>query len=755
MVVLKLLGGAHLVGAGGFLTGQVSQRHRLALLALLRAAPFGALPRERAIALLWPEHSTPRARRLLNLAVHVLRRALGEDIIATAGDELRLRCDKIDYDVADFEAARARGDYARAVGVYAGPFMDGFFLHDAHEFEEWQAHERARLARDYAGVLEGLALAAEEGGHALEASAWWARLAQLDPLDSRVALHLMTALEAAGARERALRLAVEHTALLRSELDADPPREVRELAERMRHEPRPLASPPPLTPWPPLHVVERGNDGRATNGKRRRLALRVAAGFAVVLAGFLVARPAAISSPREKWIAVLPFADLSAAGDQRFLSDGISEELLNALARIPELNVVARTSAFRFQTPIDVHEVGNQLGVGMVVEGSVRRHGDRVRVTAQLVDAATGAHRWSAVYDRRLTDLFLLQEDIALAIARELQLELAVTTRAALGRHPTDRGEAYQLYLRGRYEWNQRTERGIWNAIAAFEAAVAADPTYAAAYAGLSDSYRLLPAYANVAGPDALRQSRAAAERAVALDSTLAEAHAALGASLQESTNDRARVAREYRKAMALDQRSVTALRWYGLHLAGNGDFDSALVYVERARRLDPLSPVAIGTVGTVHYFARRPAAAMRAFQAALALRPNWATGHAVLGRVYLMAGQPSAAITPLERAVQLSNASAEYQALLATAYAQIGRRAEARRLAAALAPGASGRYVPAVALGGLYMALGEPDSALVWLQRGVELLDTDLKYLKVDPRFDELRARPEFQQVLTELQLQ
>ena len=682
----------------------------------------------------------------MNLTVHVLRRALGEDVIVTAGDELRLCCDKIDSDVADFEAARAAGDYAKAVELYAGPFMDGFFLQDAHEFDEWQALERDRLARERATVLEALAQDAAERGDMVQAARWWDCLAQADPLDSRVMLHLMTALEAAGAREQALRHAGIHAARLRTELDADPPPEVTALTERMRHDPRSVALPRVRTAAP-----------GAPSGSRdwRRLASLAAGVLTLALTGFLLLRPAAISSPRSQWIAVLPFADLSAGGDQQFLSDGISEELLNALAQIPELNVVARTSAFRFHSPVDVREVGEQLGVGVIVEGSVRREGERVRITAQLIDASSGVHRWSAVYERRLTDLFTLQEEVALAIADELKLELGGTTRQALQRRPTDRGEAYQLYLRGRYEWNQRTERNIWNAIAAFRGAVAADPTYAAAYAGLADAYRLLPAYANVAGPDAQRQSRAAAERAVALDSMLAEAHAALGASLEETTHDRSGAAREYRRAIALDPRDVTALRWYGLHLAGDGAFDSALVYVERARRLDPLSPLPLGSIGTVHYFARRAAPAIHAMENALALQPAWATGYAVLGRIHLMSGRPAAAITALERAVQLANEEADNRALLATAYALAGRRTEAQAIATTLSAGSDGGYVPAVDLAGAYLALGEPDTALSWLRRGFDLSDTDLKYLKVDPRFDGLRERPEFRQMLAELQLQ
>jgi len=614
MVSLKLLGGAHLEGAGGARAGQACQRHRIALLALLRAAPNATLPRERVTALLWPEHPDHRARRLLNLAVHVLRRALDHHLILSTGSELRLRSDLVNSDVAAFEAACAGGDPARAVALYSGPFMDGFFLPDAREFEEWQAGERARLNREHAAALEALARHAENRDDTSQALHWWSRLADQDPLDSRITLRLMLALENAGARERALRHGLAHAALLRAELDAEPTPEFQALIERLRHRPRAVPGAPSTTeaPAPP----PRG---------RSRKSLRLGTALAAVLLASVTLRPTASSAPPES-------------------------------ATVPR---ISRSS------------------------------------------------------------------------------------------------EAHRLYLRGRYEWNQRTERSLWNAIATFRASIAADPSYAAAYAGLADAYRLLPAYANVDGPDAMRQSRAAAQRAVELDSLSADAHTALGASLQESANDRAGAARAYRKAIALDPRHVTALRWYGLQHAGNGSFDSALVYTRRARRLDPLSPVTIGTVGTVYYFARQPEPAIRAFRDALALHPDWATGYAVLGRVYMMAGDPQRAIEPLERAVRLSKSAAESQVLLATAYALLGRQHEARELVERLAAGTSSGYIPAVAISGAYLALGQQDSALHWIRRGLELQDTDLKYLKVDPRFDGLRDVAEFQDVLTRLQLQ
>lgn len=746
MVRLTLLGGARLLGPDGPLTGPASQHHRIGLVALLRSAPDGRLPREKLMALLWPEHPEHNAKGLLNLAVHVLRKALGEDTLLTLSDDVRVNAAKLPSDVAEFEHALRDGDYRRAVERYGGPFMDGFYLRGARGFEEWQAAERERLARELAGALEALARAAEARGDLGDAVNWWQRLAAADPLDSRVLLHLMPALEAIGAREAALKQAKAHEALLREELDADLPREVKELAARMRHDPLPVSGAHPS-------AVSRRPARRAT------VLIAAATAIVAVVAAVVVARPtplprgaaANVASSTGRRIAVLPFADLSERHDQQFLSDGLTEELLNALTRMPGVGVVARTSSFQFRdVNVDVRDIGKRLGVDLVIEGSVRREGNRIRVAGQLIDASSGQHVWSHVYQREVDDLFALQEELALAIAGALRVDPPQTSVQALLPRGTDRGDAYAQYLRGRYEWNRRSEGGIWNAIEAFQAAIAADSLFARAYAGLADAYRLLPAYGNVSGPDALSKSKAAALRAVALDSNLAEAHTALGASVLEYDHARALASREFRRAIALNPRDVTALRWYGLHLASDGLFDSALVYVERARSLDPLSQAAVGSVATVYYFARRPADAIRLFREALELQPEWATGHAVLGRVYLMAGRVHEAVAELERTVALSGGEGNDRALLATAYASAGRTRDARRIATELASRTGKRrFVPAAGLAALYTALGEEDTAMQWLNRAVELRDTDLKYLKVDPRFDRLQRRPAFQQIL------
>jgi TolB-like protein len=363
----------------------------------------------------------------------------------------------------------------------------------------------------------------------------------------------------------------------------------------------------------------------------RRHRLAVGSTIAVVLllgalGGIMAAQSARLARERERseWLgglsstregprdnrhrlAVLPFTDLSERGDQRFLSDGLTEQLLNAFTRIPELEVIARTPSFTFQgVDVDPQKAAGELGASLVLKGSVHRDQDRVRITAQLIDAGSGRARWSNSYRREVNDLFSLKEEIALEITGELRLELTGATRRALRQRTTERGDAHALYLRGRYEWNLRSERGVWNAIEAFKAAAVADPDFAEAYAGLADAYRLLPAYGNVAGPEALSLAKAAALRAVALDGELAEAHSALAASTLEFDHDRGAASRAYRRAIALNPRALIALRWYGLFLAGSGNFDSAMVYVERVRGMDPLSPVALGSVGTVHYFARR-----------------------------------------------------------------------------------------------------------------------------------------------------
>ena len=352
-------------------------------------------------------------------------------------------------------------------------------------------------------------------------------------------------------------------------------------------------------------------------------------------------------------LAVLPFEDLSLDREGSYLSTGITDELVHALSRIPQLAVIGSVSSSRADRgPSDPRRIGEQLDAGLLVgrcrsseRGAPFECGpsSSTPVPAEFVGVASTNSR-STIFSR-------CRRRWRRRSLSELQLELAGSWGA--GQPTAGRDGAYELYLRGRYEWSRRTEAGIWKAIEAFRAAIAADPEFARAYAGLADAYRLLPAYGNVSGPEALRLSMSAALRAVELDDTLAESHAALAASYVEAHHDRALATREYLRAIEINPNEVTALRWYGLHLAAEGDFEQAAKFVARARELDPLSHVAIGSVGTVQYFARRFDEAIHTFGEALALSPDWATGHAVLGRVYLAAGRPEEALATLRTAVE------------------------------------------------------------------------------------------------------
>jgi DNA-binding SARP family transcriptional activator len=383
MTTLHLFGGARLTGENGRLTGEPAQRHRVALLAVLAAASETRVPREKLMALLWPDHGQREARHLLNVSVHVLRRALGDDIIRTQGNDLTLNTDTVACDLVQFRAALARGELREATELYAGPFLDGFFLDAAPEFERWQDAERKRLAAEFAAALESRAEQAEKEGETGEALECWRRLVHHEPANVRVTLKLMRALEAAGDRAGALQAADAHMKLLAEEFGAEPSPEVLELGARIRERPQGSArgSEARAAPAAGAPVVAKTEGG--TGPRRRLVNLAVVGGLgtAAVLT-LTVFAPWKSASPPATSVAVLPFVDLSPSGDQAYLSDGLTEELLNALARIPGLLVAARSSSFQYRDPgVDVRRVGRELQVAAVVEGSVRQDRRRQRLS--------------------------------------------------------------------------------------------------------------------------------------------------------------------------------------------------------------------------------------------------------------------------------------------------------------------------------------------------------------------------------------
>jgi len=399
--------------------------------------------------------------------------------------------------------------------------------------------------------------------------------------------------------------------------------------------------------------------------------------------------------------------------------------------------------------------VGRQLGVAAVVEGSVRMDGNRIRVTAQLIETRRGYHLWSEQFDRDVKDLFAVQEEIARTVASALSAELASRLPRVLIARSTSNPKAYQHYLRGRHLWNNRTREGIQGAREAFEAAVALDPSFAAAYAGLADAWQLLPDYGDVPAAEGLSRAKAAALRAIALDTTLAEAYASLAAVLDDYDHDWDGAEQAYRRAIALNPAYATARQWLAIHLADRGRFKEALDEIERARRFDPLSRIINTAAGAIRYFARDYPGAIAEYRTVLEQDSTFAIAWALMGRVFLVAGRTDEAVSALQKGVDLSKGDPSYRAVYAAALAAANRRDEAIALARALMDVPQDAYVPYPELASAFLYLGDDPTALHLFEQGIAGRDPAIKHLRVEPLYDRIREHPKFKELLTRERLE
>ena len=460
------------------------------------------------------------------------------------------------------------------------------------------------------------------------------------------------------------------------------------------------------------------------------------------------------AAPIEHSIAVLPFANLSTDEENEYFADGITEELLNALAKLDGLKVAARTSSFVFKgrnVPID--SVARALNVAHVLEGSVRKAGSRVRITAQLIEAENGYHLWSETYDRELKDIFAVQEDIARAITDALQIRLAGLGTAPLVTRPTEDIEAYELYLKGRYHWNLRTDTGLRTAVKYFEQALNRDPTYAQAYAGLADAYSLLGYFGDLPPKEAYPKARSAAERALRLDPTLAEAHTSLAYLRMVQDFDWEGAERGFRRALALQPNYATAHHWYAFHLLWTGQIEEALREIQRATELDPLSPAIEDDVWHIRYFARQYDTVIEHFRK-LPVDERmrvFPLDHYL--PTLVEKGLYEEAIAEF-RKWQAANDEPSLEPWLAYPYARMGRRAEALQLLGnRLENCTDGPCLFHTAQ--VYTALGEKDRAFEWLEWAYEKRDSFLTYLKIAPGLDPLRSDPRFTALLRKVGLE
>ena len=424
----------------------------------------------------------------------------------------------------------------------------------------------------------------------------------------------------------------------------------------------------------------------------------------------------------------------------------MTDELINALAKVPGLHVVSRTSCFAFKgRPEDAREIGRRLQVRTVVEGSVRRAGSRLRVSTQLINVADGFLHWSESFDREAADVFAIQDEIARAIGSALQVKLLGAGRAPGIKRPTDDLEAYQLYLKGRQYWNKRTEGDLRMAMLCFHDALARDPRFALAHAGLADTWALLGFYSAAPPGEVFPEAKRAAHHALALEPGLAEAYPALAYSAMYYDWDWAEAEGAFRRAIELHPGYATAHQWYGNFLSVVGRFDESLAAFERALALDPLSALKYAALGWGCYFARRYQRGVEECRRGIELEPGNVVAHGWLTLGLLATGHLHDAVDAAEETARLAGHGVSSLGALGHTYAVAGRTAQARQVLDHLLDLSDTRYVSQYDLALIYLGLGDPETAMEWLERGCSWRDHQLAFLKVDPRVDVLRKRRDF----------
>jgi eukaryotic-like serine/threonine-protein kinase len=450
-------------------------------------------------------------------------------------------------------------------------------------------------------------------------------------------------------------------------------------------------------------------------------------------------------------IAVLPFVNAGGDPNMEYLSDGISENLINSLAQLPNLRVVPRSTAFRYKgKEVDIQKIGKDLNVRSILMGRVLQRGDILNLQTELVDVLKESQLWGAQYNRKLADILTVQEEMATEISGKLRLQLTGAEKKLLTRRYTENTEAYQLYLKGLYCWNQRTEEAYRRGIQYCMEAVERDPYFALAYAGSADCYVSLGTLGYLAPKDAFPIAKVAATKALQLDNNLAQAHNSLAATASRYDWNWQEAEKEFRRAIALNPNYATAHDWYGQYLVSMGRFEEGLRESDRARELEPLSLTINTNMGLYYFIARQYEQAAKQLTTASEMAPNYAYVHYVLGLVYLQKQTFENAIAEFKRAVSLERDNSRYIASLGVAYAAGGKRSEASKILDDLQELSKRRYVSPVrrALIFAYMG-GKKDDAIEMFERGYEDHEATMYMLKVFPIFDPLRSDPRFQALL------
>ncbi len=476
----------------------------------------------------------------------------------------------------------------------------------------------------------------------------------------------------------------------------------------------------------------------------------VVIGAAISLALFFLGRYTARNSSAPsnelpaKSIAVLPFDNLSRDPDNAYFCEGVQDEILTRLAKVADLKVISRTSTQHFKSaPENLPQIAKQLGVAHILEGSVQKAADQVRVNVQLINALTDAHLWADTYDRKLTDIFAVESEIAKTIAETLQARLSGSEKSSIAKTPTANPEAYELYLKGRFFSEKRTGADLGKSIGYYDQAIAKDPNYALAYVGLADSHLLLSAYGAISPKESYPPARAALKKALELDDSLAQAHASSGLLATLELDLRGAIS-ELERAIQLNPNYATAHHWLALPLMSIGQFDRGLAEGKRAIELDPLSLICNADLSWVYFNARRYDEAEAQARKTLEMDSRFYVAHYYLGEAFQFKGKLADAIAEYQKSAELNNDPFSL-AMLGQAYARQGKTDEARKVLARLREQAKSQYVSPYAFAVILTALGDKAHAIDELEHGYDDAGFYISLIKVDPLFDDLRGDPRF----------
>ena len=750
MIHLRTLGGLDLRDADGReLRPVIGQPKRFALLAYLaQAGHQGFRRRDTITALFWPELDQEHARGALRQALRFLRREIGDDVLATRGEEeigihtAALRCD-----ARAFEDACDTGPPAEAFALYRGEFLEGLFVSEGSaELEQWIDQERSRLRNRAAAAAWAVAAERRAAGDGAQAAAMARRAARFAPESEIELVRLIRFLDDLGDRAAALAAYDEFARRLQQEFAAAPSPETQALIQAVRGRTRTIAAPhtataplpgvesPPRVPAAVPDPTAAIPPARPVTVVPQRLLLALALFGLLLLSVYLVAFS---TRGRHLVVAVLPIRGLpgdSAGG----LADELTDELIADLSQVQTLRMINTSTMLKYRdsTPQDVMRARR---VTWVVVATMRPRGDSIRLTVEVVPAGSDEAAWTGIFDGNRSELFRMRREVARQVAERLKgkpADLAAGHSVA--------PEALDDYVRGRFWWNRRNRVNLFKAIDAYNAALEIDPTFAPAYAGMGDAYAQLGYSGYLRPEDAFPKAQAAARKALELDSTLAAPHATLGYAAMYYDWDWSGAEREYRLAIVRNPSYATAHEWYGLFLAAMGRFEEAQAQERQALELDPLSIAIVATAGWVLHYSGKQAQAEAVLRTALRTDSTFAIGQLYLGRVLQVQGKYDSALAHFAQTGPLRswipNVAGE-----GYVYAQLGRRDDALEVLARFDSLARTEYVTAYVVALVHTALGDRDQAFAWLDRAVAERTHWLLWLNRDLRWAPIRADPRF----------